>query len=39
VTAASRAYARATFNSDDAPEGTIARLNNLLHGDLRGRAS
>jgi sigma-B regulation protein RsbU (phosphoserine phosphatase) len=36
VTAASRAYARATFNSDDALESTISRLNDLLHGDLKG---
>lgn len=36
VTAASRAYARATFNTDDALDKTIARLNELLHSDLKG---
>lgn len=36
VTAASRAYARATFNSDNALEATVARLNDLLHEDLKG---
>jgi serine phosphatase RsbU (regulator of sigma subunit) len=36
VTAASRAYGRATFNSDDALHTTIARLNGLLHSDLQG---
>lgn len=36
VTAASRAYARATFNSNEALESTVARLNDLLHSDLKG---
>lgn len=36
VTAASRAYARATFKPDEALNATIARLNDLLHGDLDG---
>ncbi len=36
VTAASRAYARATFNSTDALDATVARLNDLLHSDLKG---
>jgi sigma-B regulation protein RsbU (phosphoserine phosphatase) len=36
VTAASRAYARATFNAEEALDKTIAKLNELLHGDLKG---
>ncbi len=36
VTAASRAYARATFNTTEALEKTVARLNELLHADLQG---
>ena len=36
VTAAARAYARATLNSDEALELTVARLNDLLHTDLKG---
>jgi sigma-B regulation protein RsbU (phosphoserine phosphatase) len=36
VTAASRAYARATVNPNEALEATITRLNELLHGDLKG---
>jgi sigma-B regulation protein RsbU (phosphoserine phosphatase) len=36
VTAASRAYARATADSNEALDATVARLNDLLHGDLKG---
>ena len=36
VTAASRAYARATASSEGALNDSIGRLNDLLHGDLRG---
>jgi sigma-B regulation protein RsbU (phosphoserine phosphatase) len=36
VTAASRAYARATASADFSLNHTVARLNDLLHGDLRG---
>lgn len=36
VTAASRAYARATFNSANELEATVERLNDLLHSDLKG---
>jgi sigma-B regulation protein RsbU (phosphoserine phosphatase) len=37
VTAASRAYARAVLNGEESLDTTIARLNDLLHGDLRGQ--
>jgi sigma-B regulation protein RsbU (phosphoserine phosphatase) len=36
VTAASRAYARATAASAGPLDSTVARLNDLLHGDLKG---
>jgi serine phosphatase RsbU (regulator of sigma subunit) len=36
VTAAARAYARATLNADESLEALIARLNDLLHNDLQG---
>ncbi|MEX0642773.1 MAG: SpoIIE family protein phosphatase [Pirellulales bacterium] len=36
VTAAARAYARATIHADEALDATISRLNDLLHGDLKG---
>lgn len=36
VTAASRAYARATFQPNEALENAVARLNDLLHHDLQG---
>jgi serine phosphatase RsbU (regulator of sigma subunit) len=36
VTAAARAYARATINPNESLDATIARLNDLLHNDLRG---
>lgn len=36
VTAASRAYARATFNAEQALDAAVVRLNELLHGDLKG---
>lgn len=36
VTASARAYARATFNTTEALEATVARLNDLLHRDLKG---
>lgn len=36
VTAAARAYSRATVNVDEALNATISRLNDLLHGDLKG---
>jgi len=36
VTAATRAYARATIQADDALDAAIARLNDLVHGDLKG---
>lgn len=36
VTAASRAYARASFNSNESIDKTVARLNQLLHTDLQG---
>jgi serine phosphatase RsbU (regulator of sigma subunit) len=36
VTAAARAYSRATANVDEALNATISRLNDLLHGDLKG---
>jgi phosphoserine phosphatase RsbU/P len=36
VTAAARAYSRATASAGEALDATIARLNDLLHGDLHG---
>ncbi len=36
VTAASRAYARATLNADQTLNEMVGRLNNLLHTDLQG---
>lgn len=36
VTAASRAYARATFQPGESLDSAVGRLNDLLHGDLKG---